>query len=275
MSSLIRVPNPPLRLRGRSSLARVSTAAVRIPREARARRVSSGPQIYVHEGARQRVERRLRTAFGSATRLVVTDNRHRMISCRRERGNVAVRLHLMFLDAPEPVLDAVVAYAKTRSAKASTVIDRFILDNDYRIRALRQASGRIEARGEVRDLGPLLARLDDQYFGGSVGDVLITWGRRGRRRGRARARRSIKLGSYCPEERLIRIHPALDARWVPRYFTSFIVYHELLHHLIPARRVGRRTLLHPPEFCRLERQFKHYERAARWEAAHIDRLLRS
>src|SRR5205823_2555535 len=104
-----------------------------------------------------------------------------------------------------------------------------------------------------------------------------------------RARATIKLGSYTANERLIRVHPALDRAWVPRYFVAYIVYHEMLHHVIPARsrdaqgrRVGAaggaaagRRDLHPLEFREREKAFRHYERALRWEGQHIARLLRS
>ena len=106
-----------------------------------------------------------------------------------------------------------------------------------------------------------------------MSDVLITWGRKSTRH--AAKRTSIKLGSYSATERLIRIHPVLDQRWVPRYFVQYIVYHELLHHLVPEARVAGRTLLHPPEFLRREREFQQFSRALTWEQKNIDRLLRS
>jgi hypothetical protein len=71
------------------------------------------------------------------------------------------------------------------------------------------------------------------------------------------------------------VHPVLDQRWVPRYFVQYIVYHELLHHLVPEARVSGRTLLHPPEFLRREREFQQFSRALTWEQKHIDRLLRA
>jgi len=106
-------------------------------------------------------------------------------------------------------------------------------------------------------------------------------------------RRAIRLGSYSSLERVIRIHPVLDRAWVPRYFVAYIVYHEMLHHMIPSARgtsrhasakiisstgqpdftSGRRTL-HPPEFLEREREFRNFERALDWERRHISRLLR-
>jgi hypothetical protein len=111
-------------------------------------------------------------------------------------------------------------------------------------------------------------------------NAVITWGKHSTRRrrdvaGRKAARSTIKLGSYSGVERLIRIHPSLDRKWVPRYFVAYIVYHEMLHHVIPASRGLGRTLLHPPEFLAREREFRHYERAIAWERRYIGRLLRS
>jgi hypothetical protein len=115
--------------------------------------------------------------------------------------------------------------------------------------------------------------VSEEYVGSTPGEVLVTWGRRTRPAGPKRD--TIKLGSYSAEERLIRVHPVLDRKWVPRYFVSYIVYHELLHHLIPAGTSGRRDTVHPPELLRREREFRHFERAMVWEQRNIGRLLRA
>src|SRR6185503_16682465 len=105
-------------------------------------------------------------------------------------------------------------------------------------------------------------------------DALITWGKRSPSK-RQQPRRSIKLGSYSAIERLIRVHPVLDKPWVPRYFVSYIIYHEMIHHVIPSTHGSGRRMLHPPMFVERERMFRDYERARAWEKAHIGRLLRS
>jgi hypothetical protein len=133
--------------------------------------------------------------------------------------------------------------------------------------------GPLRTRGEVHDLVEILGELNNEYFGGVLANVLITWGRKSRPPNGAR--HSIKLGSYSAVERLIRIHPVLDRSWVPRYFVKYIVFHELLHHVMPEVRVGSRTMLHPAAFLRREREFRHFERAVAWERRHIDRLLRA
>jgi hypothetical protein len=262
----------------RSLAGRVAPAAVRIPdprlTQLALQFLPIGPQIFVHEGARQALERRFQTAFSGAVQLGVTDNRRRMVTHTRVRGTLRIRVHMMFLGAPERVLEALVRYVVNHDRQASQVVGEFIDANNHRIRASRLVPGPLRMRGRVHDLYAILAEVSATYFGGVVADVLITWGRRTQPRG-SKKRAAIKLGSYSAIERLIRVHPALDNEWVPRYFVSYIVYHELLHHLIPALRVNGRAALHSREFIRKEREFRYYERALVWERKHIDRLLRS
>jgi hypothetical protein len=114
--------------------------------------------------------------------------------------------------------------------------------------------------------------LNDTYFQGMV-DASITWARRSKPATGQRA--SIKLGTYCADKKLIRIHPTLDRSWVPRYFIEYIIFHEMLHHMMPMPvRDGRREL-HSPEFRQGEQRYRNYVRALAWEAQHIGRLLRS
>ncbi len=246
-------------------------AALRIPhgRELGARASYIGPRIFIHEGARQALERRLGLAFQGPVQLAVTDNLRRMVSRTRVRGTLRVRVHMMFLGAPERVRQALVEYVVRGERRASQVVGEFIEQNQHRIRASQPVTWPLSTRGRAHDLGAILADVGGRYFPAAVGDVLITWGRRTTPRGEAR--RTIKLGSYSATERLVRIHPALDRSWVPRYFVAYIVYHELLHHLIPFTSAG----VHPPELLRREREFAQYERAIAWEQKHIDRLLRA
>ncbi len=233
----------------------------------------TGPHLFVHEGARQALERRLEQASGRTVQLSVTDNRRRMVTHSRAGRALRVRVHHMFLAAPEPVLDALVAYVLTGARQASTAIDQFIDANGHRIRPERAAQGGVHPQGAVHDLEAIFTELAEQCPEVDGTDILVTWARR--TSPRAVARRTIKLGSYSPRERLVRVHPALDQRWVPKYFIAYILYHELLHDLVPPLRVAGRLVLHPPEFRLRERAFRDFDRALAWETRHIDRLLRA
>lgn len=257
---------------------RVSHAAVRVPDPRVSplpiRFPSGSPQIFVHEGARQAMERRLTAANGGPVILSVTDNVRQMVSHTLHGGILQIRLHHMFLDAPGQVQEALVRYVVEGERGASQLVGKYIEDNGFRIRASRKVSTPLVTQGQVHDLYAIFHVVNDKYFGGAV-DALITWGRHGRPAAVKTPRRSIKLGSYSATERLIRVHPSLDKAWVPRYFVSYIVYHEMLHHVIPQSQGHGRRMLHPPMFMDRERLFRDYDRALAWEKAHISRLLRS
>ena len=264
------------RARSLGLVPRMAPAALRVPNPVHAPQLAlvfptSRPQIFVHEGARQSLERRLRAAFPGPVVLAVTDNCHCMVSHSRRGGVLRARVHMMFLDADPCVQEALVRYIVRSDREASQLVGRYIDANGHRIRAVRPVSSPLATKGQHHDLLSLFHDLNAKYFGGTV-DALVTWGRA---RSMRHPRATIKLGSYSAVERLIRVHPNLDRAWVPRYFVQFIVYHEMLHHVNPTSRGPGRRLVHPPGFRERERQFRHYERAIHWEKAHIGRILRA
>jgi hypothetical protein len=124
--------------------------------------------------------------------------------------------------------------------------------------------------GRYHDLETIKQHLCARYFP-TGREVAIGWGRWS---GRARPR-SIRFGVYLPEARLIRIHPALDQAFVPRFFVEFIVYHEILHHVIPPVRVNGRYQIHTPAFRQREQAFPAYAAAVAWRKRHLHRMLAS
>ena len=65
-------------------------------------------------------------------------------------------------------------------------------------------------------------------------------------------------------------------RWVPRWFIEYVVFHEMLHSVVPDKydRKRRRRIVHTEEFLEKERKFRWYRRAKAWEVANLPRLLR-
>jgi hypothetical protein len=206
--------------------------------------------------------------------LDITDNTHTMISFKRRQGEYRVRMHHMFLAAPEPVVTALASYIRDLEPSASAELDGFIATHRAFIRRVTPEQLRrrvpIRAEGEVFDLQEVFDDINRRFFRGQV-HATITWARVPVAR---RVRTSIKLGSYASESRLIRIHPALDQSWVPRFFVESVVFHEMLHHLSPATLRHGRRCVHTPDFLARERRFPHYQRALRWEREHLDLLLR-
>jgi hypothetical protein len=248
---------------------RASALAIRVPERVANEVFPHAPRLFVHEGARQSLERKLSVGATRPVLLSITDNRHAMISHSQERGVVRARVHHMFLDAPTRVQNALVRYVSVGDREASELIGRYIEANTPRL-ARASRNTRLVTQGHHHDLLAVYERLNEKYFDGSL-HALVTWGARSTRK---KPRATIKLGSYAYQDRLVRIHPALDRRWVPRYFVEYVMFHELLHHTMPQSR-GPRRALHPPEFLERESEFRHYERALAWERAHLHRLLRA
>jgi hypothetical protein len=245
---------------------------IRIPRTATQIALPLDPgNLFIDESARQVLERRLQQHLSAPFVLHVTDNRHTMIAYRRSAGVLRARLHHMFLDADAKVVEALARYMTRSDRKASLLLGRYIEENRIRIKPSPPGRDPLRTIGQHHDLAEVLARVSRRYFGGDL-DVNITWGRRA---AQGRARRTIKMGTYSHDERLIRIHPALDRAYVPRYFLEYLVFHEVLHHVLPTPVVAGRTMHHTPEFRDREKTFRHFERALEWERKNLGRLLRA
>jgi len=235
---------------------------------------SAAAHLFVHEGARQQLEKSLRRVLGRRIILAITDNRRTMITARTVGGALEVRVHHMFLDADLFTQHALGRYLRYGDRAANDAIGSYIEANQQRIRPTSRGTQTLRTQGRKHDLQAIFGRLNDTYFQGMV-DATVGWARNTRSPGDRRQRTTIKLGTYCADRKLIRIHPVLDRSWVPRYFVEYVVFHEMLHHMMPMPvRDGRREL-HPPQFLEREQRFRHYARAIEWEREHVGRLLRS
>ena len=237
-----------------------------------------------------RLEQKLSELMGAGVALTVTDNARTMLSARQREGIAHVRLHHMFVDADETTVTAVARYLTDGHNAASGHLQHFIKQNSTSIRARgrlvlqahavspiadqREPFAAADHSRGVRhhDLRAILGQLNDDYFESAV-RARIGWARMARGLGRQRRRRSIKLGSYRGRDPLIRVHPVLDAAWVPNFFVEYIVYHEMLHHVVGMPVQNGRRSLHGREFRARERRFVRYAEAIAWEHANLDRLL--
>ena len=213
------------------------------------------------------VVRTLARYTGRAVRVTFTQNRSTMISYREKHGGALdIRLHQMFLEAPDGVLAALAVYLTGRDKRAAAVIDGFIRARQAEV---PPPDVRCVPTGRFHDLRALFDRLNATYFHGAC-VARITWGSAGSRR----YRRSIQLGCYVRGESLIRVHPCLDQAFVPEFYVAWIVFHEMLHEVFGVERHGTRHSIHPPEFVAIEQTYPDYARCKAWEEQNLPRLLR-
>lgn len=218
-----------------------------------------------------RLAQRLALGLGQPVRLTVTDNRRTMLSARRGEGVIEVRLHRMFLDADDAMIESLVRYLGRRERAAGDAIEAFIAQHRTLITKPRERRTIVRTRGAHHDLRAIFDALLPT-FTESFDGVHITWGRLTRRK---RDQRGLQLGTYTPAEKLVRIHPVLDQPWVPQFVVATVVHHEMLHHALPAVESHGKTYFHTAEFRRRERAYVDHGRTEAWERLHLPALLRS
>jgi hypothetical protein len=246
-------------------------------RSRRALRSPGAARLLAPAGERPPEERALEQSLaalmpaGRSLTVKLTDNRYTMVMVRRGSQQYTLRAHRMFAGADPRLLRALARYVVYNDPKASAVIGAFIDENQHVIRGQPRRVRRIVLRtaGQAHDLAVIYDRLNQEYFDGQL-QARITWGSAPRRE---RPRHSIKMGSFAMEDRIIRIHPALDEASVPGYFVAWIVFHEMLHGKYAVVQKGDRRCFHTKEFMAEERSFREYQRAHAWERANMDRLL--
>ncbi|MBS1118803.1 MAG: hypothetical protein H6Q90_1031 [Deltaproteobacteria bacterium] len=246
---------------------------VEVMRRAAARPSKKGPPQQILE-AQDSLERRIRAHLSRGrVQVTLTDNRYTMISVRRitKERRFEVRLHHMFADADPVITRALARYIADNDPDASRVLGDFIDENSSHVRGRtrRNSATLIFTAGEFHDLRQIYDDLNARYFDNKI-EAAITWGAKN---GQPRRRNSIKMGSYSVEDRLIRIHRSLDRSFVPAFFVSWIVFHEMLHQVHDIRMKNGRREFHSKEFLADEAHFEHYDQAKTWERRHLDAIL--
>ena len=129
----------------------------------------------------------------------------------------------------------------------------------------------LRQEGRHFDLSSMFNQLNKRYFRGRLRNYKVVWGRRRKQP----PKDHFVFGTIQEEDRVIRIHPLLDQSFVPAWYLKYVLYHEMLHSIVPDKllRSGRRQV-HTAEFNRRERAFHSYHRARRWEDANLARFLR-
>lgn len=217
-----------------------------------------------------RFQKELEETAGMKLQLKINDNRSTMLSVRWEPNCAKVSLHRMFLQAPRNVMDSLACYLRREEKMLSQNVKSFIEENvhklDYTHRVDHQ---KLCAEGNVYNLRKIYDRLNEEYFHGSL-NLSITWYGKPKRRNRTK----VTFGLYYNPLKLIKINRILDNPTFPDYVVSYVIYHEMLHHVCPPY-VDKKGInrIHSKEFKQQEAQFKHFEIAQKWIKAHHKHLF--
>lgn len=224
------------------------------------------------------IELVLSASLGVAVRVSLGRSRTQPVRASRDGEIWSMRLHRMFAQAPDGVLTDLASWLKAgrRARAASARLDSWIDKSLAEIPPPPARSPKLHPRGRCYDLRDLAARIAQAELAGEFGPEAplprLTWGRRAR----SSSRRSLRLGSFEPAARLVRLHPVQDQRGVPEWFVRFVLFHELLHAVHPpAKDASGRWIHHGSQFRRRERAHPDYARALSWEQRNLPALIRS
>lgn len=205
--------------------------------------------------------------------LVVNENRSTMLSLlEKKRNRARLSIHRMFLNAPEDVISAIAHYVRgTRRPRKDLIIRGYIQSNLPRYNySYKINKDKLVSVGRYYNLKRIYDTLNKHYFQNKL-DLDITWFGLSKRRQR---RSRIIFGMYQDHLKLIKIHRIMDDPFFPDYFVRFVVYHEMLHEVVPGY-VDEKGLfrIHGKEFKEREKQFEDYEKAILWEKKNKKQLF--
>ncbi|ABF91397.1 hypothetical protein MXAN_7050 [Myxococcus xanthus DK 1622] len=215
--------------------------------------------------------RRLSSILGLPVHLRLTDNRATLVSFRRGEEGLRLRIHHLFLGAPDAVVQAMAAYAGRADAQAGEVLESYAHAHNERVRRERRPGKPLRTRGRCFDLQAIFTRLNASWFDGRV-QVDVGWARKPA----GTKRRSIHVGGYDARLREIRIHPALDRPHVPAFVVDYLVFHAMLHADLDdgTGNEGRCAPEHTSAFREREALFPLRDTAQRWLGDNHASLLR-
>ncbi len=125
--------------------------------------------------------------------------------------------------------------------------------------------------GVYYDLQAIFDRLNKRYFRNRLRHYTIKWARKRSRK----PARYIVFGCIQEEDREIRINRLLDRDFVPWWYVEYVVFHEMLHAIVPDEFDGSgRRRIHHERFLARERRYRNFKAATAWETENLGRFLR-
>jgi hypothetical protein len=217
-------------------------------------------------------QQKVENLSGVKLKLKINDNRSTMLSVRWEPDctKVSVSLHRMFLQAPQNVMQSLACYINQEHKIISRDIKVFIenglkkLDYSHTV-----DKSKLYVQGDVYNLKDLYDEINDEYFNSSL-KLFITWFGKLTPYNKSR----VTLGLYHDQLKLIKINRLLDDSQIPCYVISYVIFHEMLHHVCPTY-VDEKGMhrVHSKEFKIKEIQYKQYDLAQKWIKEHQTNLF--
>jgi hypothetical protein len=185
---------------------------------------------------------------------------------RLRDGRVFLRVSDLLADAPDDALGGLarILFAKLlgrrvrpewNDAYRAHAAKTEVMAASEELRGQRGSKRMGASRGDVFDLEAIFDRLNERYFGGVVERPRLGWTLRDSWR---------THGHYDPAHRAIALSRTLDSPTTPEYVVEFVLFHEMLHALMPSEVRDGRHRHHTPEFREAEARYPLMREATAW-----------
>jgi hypothetical protein len=185
---------------------------------------------------------------------------------RFERQAIKIRISDILHDAPDEVLYALIQILLARATHQLPAPEFLHVYNTYignpeieqRHADLRKKKTRkqlIGPKGRYYNLDDVFEQVNQTYFDQQIHKPTLSWSPKKSR---------TTLGYHDKHLNLVVISRLLDGKKVPPFVVDFIMYHELLHIVIPTFVRNGKRMVHTREFRQREQAFHHYHEANYW-----------
>jgi len=176
---------------------------------------------------------------------------------RQQDSRIGMIAQESFLAAPDRILKALLDVALDPTCgDARTTLRDYTFSEEYQkvresLEYLGIPAGSFSA-GQVHHLDQSFQRVNQGYFQGKLAQPHLIWNNRLTHR---------KFGHYQWDIDTVMVSSSLDQERVPAMVVDFVIYHELLHKTIGAKRANQNWIVHSREFREAENQFLGVEKA--------------
>ena len=125
-----------------------------------------------------------------------------------------------------------------------------------------------QPKSEKHPFQNILNQLRHNHFP-NLPPLNLVWGKEGKKG----QQKTIRLASYWPKRKEIRLHPYLEIEGVPDYYIEYLLYHELCHAYLVMSGQAKDGEQHGPDFMKLEKKFPLLHRAIEWEELGLAEFL--
>ena len=212
----------------------------------------------------QSLEQQLSKDSKKKVSIIVNNNKTTLLKLiKNTKTEAHLSIHRIFLKSPRHIEEAIVQFINgPRTRNMRKILRQFIVERLNNSDNAQKVNKKLYHKGIVYDLIKIFDNLNVEYFDQKL-DLSITWFGRSQHKPMLAGK---TLGQYDKSLKLIKINKILDHTFIPLYFISFVIFHEMLHHVIPAyTSKNGYCRYHHKVFKEREKQFKHYQQAINWE----------